>query len=142
MPAAEQRHALAVLRTLEQGGYSEPLLAQAALLHDVGKIVRPPAEGERGQGIAVWHRVAAVLVKAITPTLLERVALNEPGNWRFPFYVLVHHAQRGADMAAATGADPLAVALIRWHDTSPEDSGLGSRGRVMLTALQAADGQN
>jgi hypothetical protein len=142
MPAAEQRHALAVLRTLQERGYSEPPLAQAALLHDVGKIMRAPAEGERGQDIAVWHRVAAVLVKAATPSLLEQVALDRPGSWRFPFHVLLHHAERGAEMAAAVGTDPRAVALVRWHDTSPEDSDLDSRGRALLSVLQAADGQN
>lgn len=142
MPATEQRHALAVLRTLEQRGYSEPPLAQAALLHDVGKVVMPTARGKHGQGITVWHRVVAVLLEAFGPGLLERVAADEPGSWRFPLYVLVHHAQRGAEMAAAAGADPLAVALIRWHHGCPEDGGLDAHGRALLAALRDADEQN
>lgn len=37
MTAAEQRHAMAVLRALHQAGHSGKVLAQAALLHDVGR---------------------------------------------------------------------------------------------------------
>jgi hypothetical protein len=142
MPATEQRHALAVLRTLEQRGYSHPSLAQAALLHDVGKVVTPPTGSERGRNIAIWHRVAVVLLKAVEPTLLERLALNETASWRFPFYVLVHHAERSAEMSAAAGTDPLAVALIRWHHTPPQDSDLDGYGRPLLAALRSADEHN
>ncbi len=142
MPATEQRHALTVLRTLERKGYSEPPLAQAALLHDVGKVVTPPTGSERSQSITVWHRVAGVLLRAVQPALLDRIALNEPGSWRFPFYVLVHHAERSAEMCAAAGSDPLAVALIRWHHASPEHSGLDSHAQALLAALQSADEQS
>ena len=142
MPATEQRHALAVLRTLERKGYLQPSLAQAALLHDVGKVVTPLTRGEQGRSIAIWYRVAAVLLKAADATLLERVALNEPGSWRFPFHVLVHHAERSAERAAVAGTDPLAVALIRWHHTSPQDSGLDSHDQPLLAALRSADEHN
>lgn len=117
-------------------------MARAALLHDVGKVVGPGPGGELGRGIALWHRVAAVLLKAVEPALLERVALNEPSSWRFPFHLLLHHAERSAEMSAAAGVDPLAVALIRWHHASPEDSGLDSRGQALLAALRSADEQN
>lgn len=142
MPASEQRHAFAVLHTLQREGHSEAALAQAALLHDVGKILPYIGQGEVGGRIRLWHRVAAVLLEAIHPTLLRRVALNEPGSWRYPFFILLHHASYGAEIAAAAGTDPLAVALIRWHDTAPEESGLDLRGQALLSALRAADEQN
>ena len=132
MPASEQRHAFAVLRTLQKEGHSEAALAQAALLHDVGK----------GARVRLWHRVTAVLLEAIHPALLRRVAVNEPGSWRYPFFVLLHHASYGAELAAAAGTDPLAVALIRWHDTAPEESRLDLQGQALLAALRLADEQN
>jgi hypothetical protein len=129
MPASEQRHSFAVLRTLEREGHSEAALAQAALLHDVGK----------ADSVRLWHRVAAVLLDAVQPALLHRLALNEPANWRYPFFVLLHHATHGAEMAAVAGTDPLAVALIRWHQTAPEESSLDPRGQELLAALKSAD---
>jgi AcrR family transcriptional regulator len=135
MSAAEQTHALAVLRTLgrEQVMGGEPALAQAALLHDVGKV-----EGR----IRLWHRVAAVLLQALRPALLNRLALNEPHSWRYPFFVLLHHAEHGADLSAGAGTDAVAVALIRAHHTAPEQSGLDAPSQAVLTALRWADGQN
>ena len=135
MSAAEQMHALAVLRTLEVGREPdvEGVLAQAALLHDVGKV---------GGRIRLWHRVVAVLLQALYPALLHNLALDEPRSWRYPFFVLLHHAERGADLSAGAGCDPLAVALIRAHHTEPEQSGLDGQGQALLIALRWADEQN
>jgi len=142
MPASEQRHALAILRTLEEEGHSDAVLAQAALLHDVGRALLDRGQGKVGRRVRLWHRVAAVLLEAVHPTLLHRLALNSPGSWRYPFFILSHHASRGAEMAAAVGTDPLAVALIRWHHTAPEESGLDVRGQALLAALRSADEKN
>lgn len=133
MPASEQRHGLAVLHTLEKKGYSDAALAQAALLHDVGKT---------GGQVRLWHRVAAVLLPAVHPTLLHRIAHDRPGSWHYPFYIQLQHAARGATMAAQAGTDALAVALIRWHHTPPATSGLDAQGQALLAALQLADEQN
>jgi hypothetical protein len=138
MPVAEQAHALAVLHTLtsqaaarpEQVIDPEPALAQAALLHDVGKV-----EGR----IRLWHRVAIVLLQALHPALLCRLA---PHSWRYPFFVSLHHAELGADLSARAGTDPVAVALIRAHHTTPEQSGLDAPSQALLTALRWADEQN
>jgi len=92
MSASEQRHALRVLRTLEETGHADPALAQAALLHDVGKVLPSARQSEPGQRVRLSHRVAAVLLEAIHPSLLCRVALDESASWRYPFFVLVHHA--------------------------------------------------
>jgi hypothetical protein len=141
MSVAEQAHALAVLHTLtsqaaarpEQVIGAEPALAQAALLHDVGKV-----EGR----IRLWHRVAIVLLQALHPALLCRLALNETYSWRYPFFVSLHHAEHGADLSAGAGTDPVAVALIRAHHTTPEQSGLDAPSQALLTALRWADEQN
>jgi hypothetical protein len=146
MPSSDQRHALAVLRTLQRRGRCEPALAQAALLHDVGRGLPELAEdvGHDGQStsIRVWHRVAAVLLEAFHPALLRRLALNNPGNWRYAFFVLLHHASRGANTAQGAGADPLVLALIRWHHSAPSDSDLDPHGQALLAALKSADEQN
>jgi len=135
MSAAEQAHALAVLRTLqvEQATGVETALVQAALLHDVGKT---------GGRIRLWHRVARVLSQALHPAWLDRLALDEPRSWRYPFFVLLHHAERGADLSAEAGADAVAVALIRAHHTEPARSGLDAAGQALLAALERADEQN
>ena len=133
MSVSEQRHAFAVLHRLQREGYDEAVLAQAALLHDAGKL-----EGR----IRLWHRVVTVLVQAVHPALLRRLALNEPHSWRYPFFVQLHHNLRGAELAARTGTDPVAVALIRWHHTAPEESDLDPRGQALLMALKSADEEN
>ncbi len=67
MPRADQRHSLNVLHALEHNGRveagSRATLLQAALLHDCGKYA-----GE----VHLWHRVAAVLLKAAWPSALAR----------------------------------------------------------------------
>jgi hypothetical protein len=123
-------------------------LAQAALLHDVGKV---------GGRIQLGNRAATVLLNALRPGLLHRLALNEPDSWRYPFYVLLHHAERGADLAARAGTDAVAVALIREHHTVPSAAAelgqrvpdvagppdtLDAQGQALLVLLQRADGEN
>src|SRR3990172_8379609 len=66
MEPRDQRHALNTLGILRAGGQRDPSLLAAALLHDVGK-----------GPIRLWHRVAFVLLKAVTPGLLKRLASGE-----------------------------------------------------------------
>ncbi len=139
MPASEQQHGLAVLRALRAAGNNEPALAQAALLHDVGKTVLPSAGQEGESPIHLWHRVALVLLEAVHAEWVHQLAVDMPGSWRYPFFVLLHHAERGAEWAAKAGTDRLAVALIYWHHTAPEDSDLDAEGRALLEKLHFAD---
>jgi hypothetical protein len=133
MSLSEQRHALSVLGTLQRAGHSEVVLGQAALLHDAGKM---------GGSIRLWHRVLAVLLQSLAPGVYLQIAREEPGSWRYPFFVQLWHASRSADLAAQVGTDPQAVALIRWHHTQPEQTHLDAQGRALLLALRSADDQN
>ncbi len=141
MPTSEQQHALDVLHALRAEGQEEVALAQAALLHDVGKVLPNVRRGKASRRVHLWHRVARVLLQALHPALLHRLAADDSDSWRYPFYILLHHAALGADLAAEAGVEPLAASLIRWHDTAPGQSGLDFRGRVLLVALQSADEQ-
>lgn len=109
MPRNDQRHSLAVLRTLRTAGHNETALLQAALLHDAAKAAA---------GLTLLHRVAIVLLKAFRPQILRAWAvLPQPPrpDLRYPFWAHANHPAAGADMAAGAGCDPVAVLLIRRH---------------------------
>jgi hypothetical protein len=123
----DQQHGLCVLGYLHREGEVTPALEEAALLHDVGK---------SGMGLSLPYRTAIVLLRATGQ--LERWASDEPGSWRFPFHMQLHHAERGAALCAAAGCDARTVALVRWHETAPDlvpDTSLG----IELARLQSAD---
>ena len=129
MPNHDRQHALNVFRTLQRGGYGDPDLLAAALLHDAGKSV--PG------GSRLWHRVAAVLMYAFWPGLLEQLGQEEWDGWRRPFYVQQHHAALGAELAREAGCSPVTVGLIRRHEDRPVQG-----HDPLLAALRAADGMN
>lgn len=131
MPRYDQQHALRVLATLQQGGHDDPDLLAAALLHDVGKSV-PRRDRSR-----LWHRVAAVLMRALQPGLLARIGRDEPGSWRRPFYLQQNHAALGAELAQQARCSEATVNLIRHHE-DPDDASQDP----LLAALQAADSRN
>jgi hypothetical protein len=131
MSPSDQHHAVAVLGALQNRGPVDKALAQAALLHDVGKV---------GGGILVRHRVLTVLLEAISPGLLRRIALDKPSSWRYPFYVQLGHADRGASMATHVGVEEEAVRLICYHHSMLTESQLSRREQEQLASLQAADG--
>lgn len=132
MAPVERRHAIAVLRTLQQAGPVDLVLGQAALLHDVGK-----TDG----GIRLWHRVLVVLLQACCSRALSRLEDANPSSWRYPFYVELHHAEMGALMVARAGAEDAVVRLIdRHHSTAHHETGQAERD--LLARLQAADEAN
>jgi len=164
MPRADQRHSLNVLHAIEQnelvdaGGTpaltseraagsvegrqagSRGALLQAALLHDCAK---------HAGGVQLWHRVAAVLLKAFWPGILKRWGAGPAparGNWRYPFWAYVNHPSLGAGLAAQAGSPLLAVWLIRHHqgafDPAANHPQQDDWRLAMLAALQAADDDN
>ena len=119
MTTRDRQHCLAVYARLR--GQGDHDLLTAALLHDAGK----------GQ-IAIWHRVAYVLLEAASPALLRRLA--KPGDgpgWRQALDRCHRHPELGAQLAEEAGSPGIAVALIR------EDSEHTSK--ELLAALKAAD---
>ncbi|MCB0209706.1 MAG: hypothetical protein KDJ52_10265 [Anaerolineae bacterium] len=152
MSPNDQRHAIAVARTLQQAGHAHPALLQAALLHDVAKSLGQP----------IIHRVMIVLLEAFRPQLLARLSnptstfqspldtaipsslIPHPSSfpwWRRPFVIHAHHPVIGADWAKAAYCDALAVELILNHQAAltsmPENN-----DRKLLEVLQWADNLN
>lgn len=103
MPVADRRHALDVVARLLAAGWDDRELLAAALLHDAAK----------GSRMRLWHRVTGVLLDAVSPRLLERLASPAPGSWRHPFHLYLHHAGLSADAALVAGCSARVAALIR-----------------------------
>ncbi len=61
----------------------------------------------------LWHRVAGVLLEGVAPSVLRRLASRDPGSWRHPFHLYLHHAQISAEMAVAAGCAARTGAFIR-----------------------------
>ncbi|MCX6023694.1 MAG: HD domain-containing protein [Chloroflexi bacterium] len=119
-----QRHHLDVGLDLLAGGWVNPDLIRAALLHDVGK-------GQMG----VWPRVAIVLALAAAPRTAHRWAERggpPPLSW---LRTQLLHAEIGAQQVKQTGASIRTVELIRRHESHlPDDP--------EQTALRRADDRN
>ncbi len=159
MSPNDQRHAVAVVRTLQQAGYKQPALLQAGLLHDVAKSMDQP----------LIHRVLIVLLKAFWPAALERIsewripqgynvanseqhvtiehslirsfAYSSIPWWRRPFVIHAYHPAIGAAWAAEADCEPLAVRLIARHQELLNSSPMGEEEKL-LAALQWADDLN
>lgn len=129
MSSADRHHCTAVLRTLQDDGFSDPSLLTAALLHDVGKTLGP---------VRIWHRVVAVLARAFVPSWWESVDA-EPGTWLYPLYVHRHHATLGSQLAAQAGCGEDTVWLIAHHEDAEPPSQAGDRREELLANLMAAD---
>lgn len=106
MSTGDQRHCLNVCYALKAQGCRDDDLLAAALLHDVGK---------GGGRVRFWIRPVMVLLRALAPGLLHTLAASPDPFWRRPFYAAWHHADIGADLAAAAGLSERAVLLIRTH---------------------------
>jgi len=130
MSTGDQRHALCVLDALRAGETCRRELAEAALLHDVGKA---------DSGLTMAHRSVAVILGALCPRALERLACPEPRSWRYAFYVHLHHGEIGAEQCAAIGCDPLTVYLVRHHDGRARAAAAPADWQVALEALRCAD---
>ena len=134
MPGQYRRHALYVYGRVREAGSDDPVVWQAALLHDSGKY--DPASGRY---VTILHRVAVVLLEAMPggkrmlAALSRRRSPQGPSGWLFyPFYLSRHHARLGAEIAASHGASDDLVRLIARHQAAPGDD-------AQLKVLQAAD---
>jgi hypothetical protein len=121
MPVADRRHGLDVAEELLRAGHDDPDILGAALLHDAAK----------GRRMRLWHRVAGVLLEALAPSVLRRLAEPDPASWRHPFHLYLHHAPMSSELALAAGCAPRLAAFIR-GEAADEDGHL-------LHALTVAD---
>jgi len=146
LPIDAQRHSLNVLYTLQTAGYQQADLAVAALLHDVGKL----AADEAGVQLNLWLRGPLVLLEAMLPQYLARLAIADPSRgWRYALYVHFQHPHIGAVWAKAAGCTPLACWLIEHHQADHQDADLVNAPSTLLdapvtllSALQWADARN
>ncbi len=124
MSAGDQQHALCVLRALGREGEPSLALKRAALLHDVGKSYAD---------VKLWHRVLGVAVEAVDETLVSRLPPSDGG-----LYLQAQHAELGALLCEKVDLSPLAVNLVRYHE-SPVEEMDDPTLREALVALKAAD---
>lgn len=132
MPLGDQLHALAVLAVIERSGAPGETLAQAALLHDVGKA---------GGGLTLAHRTLIILLAWLRPRWLARLGAEAAPRWRRPFYVHRHHAELGAERCAAAGCASEVVALVRHHGDAAAPLAFSATLRAAWHALHEADEQ-
>ncbi|MCD6520820.1 MAG: hypothetical protein J7M05_12960 [Anaerolineae bacterium] len=107
MSRGDRLHALCVLHYLQQRMQVPNELAQAALLHDVGKA---------GGRLKLFHRVVAALLQDLDEAWLRRLADADPRGRGYPFYIHLHHAEIGAARCAAVGCPLATVMLVRYHE--------------------------
>lgn len=123
MPRGDQRHALNIFDGLVAHGYHDRPLLEAALLHDVAK-----------RNLGLGYRTSVIFLNKLSPDALARVARANPDDWRYPFYVSLHHPEMGAELAACAGVTEPTLTLIRAHqDNTPrfEDAQLDAWRRAL-----------
>jgi hypothetical protein len=134
MPADARRHSLNVLHSLQAQGEVSNDLAAAALLHDVGKL----AADDAGAPITLWLRGPLVLLDALSPRWMDRLASAEPSTgWRFALHVHRNHPAIGALWAQECGCSALTCRLIAAHQQ--RSATLPNAELAQLRRLQAAD---
>ena len=130
----EQLHSLSVLRdVLAQETHTPPELAQAALLHDVGKIRCPTS---------ILQKTLAVLGRALVPAQYARWSQGDPRNyWRRGLVVHEQHPAWSAELCAEAGMTEPALWLVAHHADPPQRWHDHPNGHL-LRRLQRADDAN
>jgi HD domain-containing protein len=127
----DRRHAVLTMRHLEriaalEGATPSDELRTTALLHDVGK-----------GPLRVEDRVLFVILEAVSPDLVNRLADEHAARWQRALWQLHHHATLGAQQLTAVGSSPRVIELTSIHHlpvTSEDDRELA----WLLAADEAA----
>ena len=114
MDARDRDHVCRVAKRLAARADTPERLVRAALLHDVGKAVRP------------YRLVERILVHALP---IPPAAF---GRWREPWLVHRDHPHLGAAALRALGSDPQVIEWVERHHERPAPN-------EALAALAAAD---
>lgn len=101
MQTADQRHCLDVYRKLSAEGEADPDVLVAALIHDAGK------GGDSARHIRTWHRVAYVVLGALPPAALDRLARGDGGLGH-----LHRHGEATLRLVRSAGASERIAGLI------------------------------
>ena len=137
LPPDAQAHSLRVLRQVQAQADTPDALAEAALLHDVGKV----AASDAGAYLGLWLRGPLVLLEALWPALVARWAASQPSSsLRYALYVHREHPQIGATFAREAGCSELTCWLIEHHQDK-ELTG-DAVANSLLARLQWADGRS
>jgi putative nucleotidyltransferase with HDIG domain len=102
---ADMRHAERTAEVLRALGADEELVL-AGLLHDRAK----------PQDTRLWHRIAAVVLDAVGPSLRHPLARGDSTFARY-----LDHARRSAELARVEGRSARVVQLIARHHDRPLD---------------------
>lgn len=133
----DQQHSFQVWATLQNAGHRDPLLLQAALLHDIGK-----TQLRLGTVGRIWIVVGTFL----WPNWVVRWGqqpLTEAAWWAVPFVVRQQHALWGADLLREIdAADALCDIVARHQDPLRESSAADGPAEMILRQLQWADDLN
>jgi hypothetical protein len=134
----EQLHSLNVLRdVLDDPEPTPPALAQAALLHDVGKIHYP---------MRVWQRSLVVAVKRLAPDLARQLSKGDPAKpFTRPFVVREMHPTWSAELITAaleSSVDREALLWLVAHHQDDADQWRDHPLFPLLERLQRADDAN
>ena len=109
----DRRHSIGVAMVIEQVDPINRDLIIAALLHDNGKVVGR-------YRVRLIDRVTKVLLTALSPTMLERVAAPPPDGYWAGLVLAVHHPAIGAVKARNLGCSERTCWLIANHERSNE----------------------
>ena len=109
LPRHDRAHLLRVGRAMIERASDNQELVVAAFLHDLGKVYE-------GFHVRLIDRVAKVLLQAISPGLLQKMASPPPNRIRGGLVLAVHHPALGAARARELGCSERTCWLIAHHE--------------------------